>query len=70
MFAVAITAADMFIANSKLTGLKFTYDGNPHSFGSRHPSYVNYRDEQDTTSSTSQVQVQVQQQQLQVGIVV
>jgi mRNA-decapping enzyme subunit 2 len=24
---------DMFAANSKLTGLKYTYDGNPHSFG-------------------------------------
>lgn len=35
----------MFFANSKLTGLKFTYDGNPHTFGSRHPSYVNYRED-------------------------
>lgn len=42
---------DMFIANAKLTGKTCTYDGNPHSFGSRHPSYVNYRDEGSHTSS-------------------
>mmetsp|Transcript_15235 Transcript_15235/g.25302 ORF Transcript_15235/g.25302 Transcript_15235/m.25302 type:complete len:263 (+) Transcript_15235:670-1458(+) len=44
---------DMFVANAKLTGKTYTYDGNPHSFGSRHPSYVNYRDEGDVASSTA-----------------
>lgn len=32
----------MFTANAKLTGKTYSYDGNPHSFGARHPSYVNY----------------------------
>ena len=35
---------DMFEANAKLTGKSYTYDGNPHSFGDRHPRYVNYAD--------------------------
>ena len=25
-----------------MTGLRYEYDGNPHSFGSYHPQYVNY----------------------------
>ena len=34
--------SDMFKANAKLTGLRYEYDGNPHSFGAYHPQYVNY----------------------------
>jgi hypothetical protein len=34
---------DMFKANSKLTGKEYDYDGNPHSFGSSHPKFVDYR---------------------------
>jgi 8-oxo-dGTP pyrophosphatase MutT (NUDIX family) len=33
---------DMFSANSKLTGRAYVYDGNPHTFGSVHPRFVNY----------------------------
>lgn len=44
---------DMFNANAKLTGLTFTYDGNPHNFGSTHPSYVNYRDEESCLEDKS-----------------
>ena len=33
---------DMFKANAQLTGLRYEYDGNPHSFGAYHPQYVNY----------------------------
>jgi hypothetical protein len=40
---------DMFNANSKLTGNTYTYDGNPHNFGSTHPKYRNY----NTTSTTN-----------------
>jgi hypothetical protein len=39
----------MFEANSKLTGLKYTYDGNPHSFGDQHEKAV--RVGQDTQKS-------------------
>eukprot|EP00602_Paraphysomonas_sp_CaronLab_P005799 CAMPEP_0185033088 /NCGR_PEP_ID=MMETSP1103-20130426/21726_1 /TAXON_ID=36769 /ORGANISM="Paraphysomonas bandaiensis, Strain Caron Lab Isolate" /LENGTH=283 /DNA_ID=CAMNT_0027569225 /DNA_START=330 /DNA_END=1181 /DNA_ORIENTATION=+ len=35
---------DMFAANSMLTGKSYTYDGNPHNFGSTHPQYVNYEE--------------------------
>lgn len=35
---------EMFQANSKITGKEYDYDGNPHSFGSSHPKFVNYRD--------------------------
>ena len=45
----------MFTTNSKMTGWKFTYDGNPHSFGSRHPSYVNYGGEKSVHCISSQV---------------
>ena len=34
--------SDMFKANSRLTGLRYEYDGNPHSFSSYHPQYINY----------------------------
>ncbi len=34
---------DMFAVNSKLTGQTYSYDGNPHNFGNRHPQYVNYQ---------------------------
>ena len=34
--------SDMFKANARLTGLRYEYDGNPHSFGAYHPQYVNY----------------------------
>jgi hypothetical protein len=37
---------DMFAVNSRLTGQTYSYDGNPHNFGDRHPQYVKY-----TTSS-------------------
>lgn len=33
---------DMFAVNSRLTGQTYSYDGNPHNFGNRHPQYVNY----------------------------
>lgn len=34
---------DLFVqANARLTGLRYEYDGNPHSFGAYHPQYVNY----------------------------
>lgn len=33
---------DMFNANSKITGLSYQYDGNPHEFGNCHPKYINY----------------------------
>lgn len=39
----------MFEANSKLTGLQYTYDGNPHSFGDQHEKAV--RVGQDTQKS-------------------
>jgi hypothetical protein len=54
IYIVLYNCVDMFSANSKLTGKKFTYDGNPHSFGSRHPSYVNYREEDDASGGASQ----------------
>jgi mRNA-decapping enzyme subunit 2 len=38
---------DMFKANAKITGKEYDYDGNPHSFGSSHPKFVNYRDYND-----------------------
>jgi len=34
-------AGDMFDAKSTLTGLKFQYDENPHSFEAPHASYAN-----------------------------
>lgn len=34
--------SDMFKANARLTGLRYEYDGNPHSFGAYHPQYVDY----------------------------
>lgn len=36
------SVADMFKANSKLTGRDYTYDGNPHGFGDAHPRFVKY----------------------------
>jgi hypothetical protein len=33
---------DMFAVNSRLTGQTYSYDGNPHNFGDRHPQYVKY----------------------------
>ena len=36
------TVQDMFATNSRLTGQRYVYDGNPHNFGSTHPQYVNY----------------------------
>ncbi|KAJ1408556.1 Dcp2, box A domain-containing protein [Ochromonadaceae sp. CCMP2298] len=38
------SVADMFAANSKLTGKRYEYDGNPHQFGAYHPRYVDYTD--------------------------
>lgn len=32
----------MFEVNGKLTGRTYSYDGNPHEFGSTHPRYINY----------------------------
>jgi mRNA-decapping enzyme subunit 2 len=34
--------SDMFKANARLTGLRYEYDGNPHSFGVYHPQFVDY----------------------------
>lgn len=34
---------EMFAANSQLTGKNYKeYDGNPHTFGSSHPRYIDY----------------------------
>jgi mRNA-decapping enzyme subunit 2 len=44
---------EMFKANSKITGKAYDYDGNPHSFGSSHPKFVNYRDYTDVKKSAS-----------------
>lgn len=44
---------DMFAANSKLTGLSYKYNGNPHEFGSSHPRFVDYRDQSNSTPSRS-----------------
>lgn len=41
---------DMFNANSKITGLSYEYNGNPHDFGSSHPKYINYNSVSSTTS--------------------
>jgi hypothetical protein len=38
--------SEMFAANARLTGKKYEYDGNPHNFGSMHPRYVNYNEQQ------------------------
>lgn len=51
---------DMFTTNSKITGLNFTYDGNPHSFGSRHPSYVNYLEKGEGTVESISSQAEIQ----------
>lgn len=48
----------MFAVNSRLTGQTYSYDGNPHNFGNRHPQYVNYTkssNESSTLPSTSRV---------------
>lgn len=42
---------DMFKANSKLTGRDYVYDGNPHSFGSTHPRFTDYRVRSDSETS-------------------
>jgi hypothetical protein len=33
---------DMFAVNARLTGQTYSYDGNPHNFGDKHPQYVKY----------------------------
>ena len=43
----------MFAANSKITGKNYSYDGNPHNFGSSHPRFVNYTNKEDAVSSRS-----------------
>lgn len=42
---------DMFKANAKLTGRDYVYDGNPHSFGSTHPRFTDYRTRSDSETS-------------------
>ena len=54
---------DMFKANSKLTGLAYTYNGNPHEFGSYHPRFVNYRARGDSTTSDGEVDASHRHQQ-------
>ena len=54
---------EMFKANSKLTGLAYTYNGNPHEFGSYHPRFVNYRARGDSTTSDGEVDPSHRQQQ-------
>lgn len=44
------TVQEMFETNARLTGQRYSYDGNPHNFGSTHPQYVNYNT--TTTGST------------------
>lgn len=43
----------MFAANAKITGKNYSYDGNPHQFGSSHPRYTNYAASSDAVSSRS-----------------
>lgn len=38
---------EMFQANAKITGKQYDYNGNPHEFGSYHPRYVNYAEQQE-----------------------
>lgn len=48
------SVVDMFKANHKLTGVDYDqYDGNPHTFGSYHPRYVNYNDRTGSVGATS-----------------
>ena len=42
---------DMFKMNAKLTGRDYVYDGNPHSFGSTHPRFTDYRMRSDSENS-------------------
>jgi hypothetical protein len=34
-----------------MTGLRYEYDGNPHSFGSYHPQYVDYSKKEKENST-------------------
>lgn len=48
------SVGDMFAANHKITGVDYdVYDGNPHTFGSYHPRYVNYNQSQSQTAGSS-----------------
>lgn len=42
---------DMFKMNAKITGRDYVYDGNPHSFGSTHPRFTDYRTRSDSETS-------------------